>query len=1552
MIVVYSTPTYCSYGFDSMTLYTDVDMEPIPIQCNTAIETFSIQPELPEGMSMDTTTGTITGHLTHYDNENIVYTVTATNTRANAAGSVTTTFTFRARSQSEMTTPGMIGCYWSTITECQVPQFDFYYKTPAQHCQTVGDIDFSDNDVDNSWPGLDRRFVNYYSAYFYSYLNIVASGTYQFRLSSDDGAIFYIDDLDNPLISRDGCRARDESATETTLEVGRHLIVIRYLEFNSWASMYLMYGSTELGYDLATVSSNDLRVGGRGPTFISYTFIGGTVDTDMTVFRPELSSGAPTEWTVEPDLPQGVLIDSGTGYISGRPTAASSGYYTVTATGVNGAASTEVRIVITSALLSGLRATYYNIADRNEMCDYPMLVGNAIQLSAKDITTNIDYEETSASSVWPNFPNDFSTYFYMEWEGYLRMETIGNWRLRITCDDGCKLIGADEQTLINHWSCHYYRGMETTYPVSSIGYYYFRVEYQQASSTKGMKFEWQAPGGVWEVVPADKIYYVPTGVLTYKYERAHYFTNSAITENTPITFGINTISGFTSFPDLPTGITLNAQNGRISGTPTATQVMTFYTITAGSGSSTESTVIAFDVVDYAAPTGLTYMYNGEAVDAGSTITLIPLTAMSSITVQNSAGVTVSQYSVSPDLPNGISLNTETGTISGTPTHSSSSTVYTITASNAAGSFTMMISLAVSGCKGSGWTGEFIHVTLLSGTGTASVVSGETVQSCSVNTMGSDGNAVSVTCQAGLDSSSESGRMATFCVNPANAASWNMRLTCQDNAGCRWQMSRDDGHYYPYRYAYTDVGYAPYVDDVSYPTSLTQLTTLALSETSVTAYSGSLMPFITVTPNGCYKSITISPALGDVSIDPTYPIISGTASGSGTQVFTITASGDAGQLSTQLTVTFGDCSISTGNRQVSFVTTTQAYGEEQSWRLLQNGEEVYSSGTLDQYYIYTQTFCLEPGTYQVELSDTFGDGWTENSQIVIYDSNYNELMTATIEHVSGSNAYKQLTVDFVLDSQYANTTWYYLINSRPDSTWNQVGGSLDNFQQLTTGSLGTYSQNGIYFVHTFSLSDGEAYPIIEFGIYYKDGAIAYLNGEEVYRQNMGPGSVNQNTQATSSFDGYFLRVGTAPGYLLLTGENVFAVELHRVSSTTEILFSGYVTYTAGDCVRRSIGGTITESQFYDKQGETAAEAWDTDTTTQWTENGLPAWTVYSFNFNHVEWLNRVTIGSSIDDASRDPARFTVYGGDDGITWTELYQSRVAFSSRAQETSFMMMDHMNSYSKFRIEITNTADGVARVSTSTLSLDACRLVYCPRDGDYPGTLSGETAVIDCPEGYIGERYRQCSEDTLMPTWLEADEAECRLLNPTTKGISYIDTVYVLSYVNYLTFMSDAASQLQLIISTYLNIDDSDVEVWKVKDVTDTFESDVMDLDDLKTAVWVRVTVSDDVASDMLQLMVNSLDRVLSDLKQYTTNVVESRTVITFYSVPELHQYTEYGRVSGWVIFILVVVVLIIIALVSFFLWTRLKNKKTKNGAKKLKAASTAKKGKAQKDSKKARV
>ena len=53
------------------------------------------------------------------------------------------------------------------------------------------------------------------------------------------------------------------------------------------------------------------------------------------------------------------------------------------------------------------------------------------------------------------------------------------------------------------------------------------------------------------------------------------------------------------------------------------------------------------------------------------------------------------YSVSPDLPNGLTINPVTGEISGTPTVLSPSTVYTITAVNSGGTTTTTITLAVN-----------------------------------------------------------------------------------------------------------------------------------------------------------------------------------------------------------------------------------------------------------------------------------------------------------------------------------------------------------------------------------------------------------------------------------------------------------------------------------------------------------------------------------------------------------------------------------------------------------------------------------------------------------------------------------------------------------------------------------------------------------------------------------------------------------------------------------------------------------------------------------------
>src|SRR5271157_3849558 len=61
----------------------------------------------------------------------------------------------------------------------------------------------------------------------------------------------------------------------------------------------------------------------------------------------------------------------------------------------------------------------------------------------------------------------------------------------------------------------------------------------------------------------------------------------------------------------------------------------------------------------------------------------------------SSGGAVTAYSVSPALPAGLSLNTSTGVITGTPTAVTATASYTVTASNSAGSTTATLTITVN-----------------------------------------------------------------------------------------------------------------------------------------------------------------------------------------------------------------------------------------------------------------------------------------------------------------------------------------------------------------------------------------------------------------------------------------------------------------------------------------------------------------------------------------------------------------------------------------------------------------------------------------------------------------------------------------------------------------------------------------------------------------------------------------------------------------------------------------------------------------------------------------
>ena len=103
------------------------------------------------------------------------------------------------------------------------------------------------------------------------------------------------------------------------------------------------------------------------------------------------------------------------------------------------------------------------------------------------------------------------------------------------------------------------------------------------------------------------------------------------------------------------------------------------------------------------------------------------------------------------------------------------------------------------------------------------------------------------------------------------------------------------------------------------------------------------------------------------------------------------------------------------------------------------------------------------------------------------------------------------------------------------------GPDDNDKYITT-----------YFRHMFMVDSPENIQTLSLGLKRDDGAIIYLNGNEVVRTNIPAGTTTFNTYATATVGGndedtFF--EWTISANEIVTGQNVVAVELHQASGTS-------------------------------------------------------------------------------------------------------------------------------------------------------------------------------------------------------------------------------------------------------------------------------------------------------------------------------------------------------------------------------------------------------------------
>jgi hypothetical protein len=140
-------------------------------------------------------------------------------------------------------------------------------------------------------------------------------------------------------------------------------------------------------------------------------------------------------------------------------------------------------------------------------------------------------------------------------------------------------------------------------------------------------------------------------------------------------------------PTIPTGLSIDSTTCAISGAPSVLQGYITYTVTASNLGGTTSTSLRLAVAD-STTAPATLAYNSSQVIL---VEDIPMTTYT----PTITGGTPASCTISPAIPNGLSIHATTCAISGTPDTAQGFTAYTITATNLAGSTTTSLSLAVS-----------------------------------------------------------------------------------------------------------------------------------------------------------------------------------------------------------------------------------------------------------------------------------------------------------------------------------------------------------------------------------------------------------------------------------------------------------------------------------------------------------------------------------------------------------------------------------------------------------------------------------------------------------------------------------------------------------------------------------------------------------------------------------------------------------------------------------------------------------------------------------------
>lgn len=202
-------------------------------------------------------------------------------------------------------------------------------------------------------------------------------------------------------------------------------------------------------------------------------------------------------------------------------------------------------------------------------------------------------------------------------------------------------------------------------------------------------------------------------------------------------------------------------------------------------------------------------------------------------------------------------------------------------------------------------------------------------------------------------------------------------------------------------------------------------------------------------------------------------------------------------------------------------------------------------------------------------------------------------TATLKYVSEVNKhYADLSFDLGLAGAKAHdslitkaTVWRYdNSGTQPPPDWIEPAYDDSGWPSDNT-PISPPNQTTTYFRKQFTVDEPSLYSGLRVRVWRDDGAVLYLNGEEIFRNNMPAGSVYFATTALSEMGDDIFVEFTLPATLLQTGENLFAAEIHPAEGSTDLSFDLALTAALADPATTALIDMEATGWKYDDSGAT-------------------------------------------------------------------------------------------------------------------------------------------------------------------------------------------------------------------------------------------------------------------------------------------------------------------------------------------------------------------------------